>query len=124
MRSGPREGVELICPFCRTPLARPRELQLRSAETVSGGRCATCGALYLLDPTGRNVGEVMTQALAITAEELSRDLTEIVPGEDYDDMILSYDWRTHRSAGEATHHLDRSGRLYVIRIKKKDQKGK
>jgi hypothetical protein len=99
-------------------------MQYRSAESVPGGRCGGCGALYLLDATGRNVGEVMTQGLAIAAEELSRDLTEMVPGEDYDDMVLTYDWRTHRSTGEATHHMDRSGRLYVIRVKKKDHERK
>jgi hypothetical protein len=66
----------------------------------------------------------MVQGLALAAEELSRDVAGIVPGEDYDDMVLNYDWRTHRSSGEATHQVDRGGRLYVIRVKKKDQEGK
>lgn len=119
MRSGPREGVELVCPFCRTSLNRPTEFRLSAAESVSGGTCTECGAMYLLDPTGKNVGEVMVQGLTLAAERLSKDSSVMVPGEDYDDVVLSYDWRTHRSAGEATGFADRNGRLYVIRIKKK-----
>jgi hypothetical protein len=92
---------------------------LSSTDTVSGGTCAGCGAVYLLDPTGKNVGEVMMQGLGLAAERLSRELTEMVAGEDYDDIVLSYDWRTHRSSGEAKNFADHSGRLYVIRIKKK-----
>ncbi len=63
----------------------------------------------------------MMQGLALAADELSRDLAGIVAGEDYEDMVLNYDWRTHRSSGEAKHSVDRSGRLYVIRVIKKER---
>lgn len=88
-------------------------------ETVAGGTCSGCGARYLMDPTGKNVGEVMMQGLALAAEQLSKDVAELVAGEDYDEVILSYDWRTHRSTGEPRNIMDRSGRLYVVRVKKK-----
>lgn len=120
MKSGTREGVELVCPFCRTSLARPKELRLSPAEVVAGGTCTNCGAVYLLDPTGKNVGEVMMQGLNLAAERLSKDTGSIIAGEDYDDVVLSYNWRTHRSSGEAKNYMDGSGRLYVIRVKKKN----
>ncbi len=118
MKSRPREGLELVCPFCRTELARPANIRLNSTDVVAGGTCSGCGAVYLLDPTGKNVGEVMMQGLTIAAERLSKDIGSIVAGEDYEDVVLHYDWRTHRSSGEAKHMVAGSGCLYVIRVKK------
>ncbi len=94
-------------------------MRLGDAEVVAGGTCAGCGAIYLLDPTGKNVGEVMMQGLTLAAERLAKETGDLVAGEDYDDLVLSYDWRTHRSSGVAANFVDRSGRLYIIRIKKK-----
>ncbi len=123
MRSGPREGVEVVCPFCRTPLYRPKDLRLSATEVVQGGVCKGCAAGYLLDPTGKNVGEIMMQGLGMAADRLGKDLTEMVAGEDYDEIVLNYDWRTHRSSGEAKGHLDRSGKLYIIKVKKHGNTG-
>lgn len=83
-----------------------------------GGICAGCGAVYLLDPTGKNVGEVIMQGLTMAAERLSKDPGSMIAGEDYEDIVLSYDYRTHRSSGEASKFADRSGRLYVLKVKK------
>lgn len=88
-------------------------------ERVLGGKCSMCGALYIVDPTSRNVGEVMMQALGLAAQELSKDASDMIAGEDYDDTILSYNWRTHRSSGEPRGVMDGQGRLYVIKVRKK-----
>ena len=88
-------------------------------ERVLGGKCTLCGALYIVDPTSRNVGEVMLQALGLAAQELSKEASDMVAGEDYDDVILSYDWRTHRSSGEPRSFMDRHGRLVFLKVKKK-----
>ncbi len=119
MRSGPREGVEVVCPFCRTPLYRPKDLRLSATEIVQGGVCKGCGAVYIMDPTGKNVGEIMMQGLGMAADRLGKDLTEMAAGEDYEEAVLNYDWRTHRSSGEVRSHLDRSGKLYVIKVNKR-----
>ncbi len=93
-------------------------MRLSAGEVVAGGTCTGCGAVYLLDPTGKNVGEVMMQGLTLAAERLSKDTGSMVAGEDYEDIVLSYNWRTHRSSGEAKNFMDGCGRLYVIRAKK------
>jgi hypothetical protein len=87
-------------------------------ESVLGGTCAQCGALYIVDSTSKNVGEVMMQALSMAAAQLSKDSSEMVAGEDYEDAVLSYDWRTHRSPGVPKGFMDGYGRLYIIKIKK------
>lgn len=118
MREATREGVELSCPFCRSKLARPAEMKISAMETALGGICISCGALYLMDPTGKNVGEIMVQALDLAAARLSKDSSDMVAGKDYDDRVLSYNWRTHRSSGEPKGFMDGCGRLYVIKVKK------
>ncbi len=85
-------------------------------ETGQGGAC-TCGAFFLVDPTGKNVGEVMMQALGMAAEKLGRDMSELIAGRDYDDAILSYDVRIHRSTGISRGFRDGQGRMYVMKVK-------
>jgi len=111
--------MEPVCPFCSASLARPATMNVSATERVTGGTCGTCGAIYLVDPTSKNVGEMMIQALGMVAEKLSKDLSDLVAGEDYEDAVLSYDWRTHRSPGISKGFMDGYGRLYVIRVKQK-----
>lgn len=118
MRETAREGVELSCPFCRNKLARPAEMKTAAMEKVLGGACGACGALYLMDPTGKNVGEIMVQALELAAARMSKDISDLVAGRDYEDAVLSYNWRTHRSSGEPKGFMDGCGRLYVIKVRK------
>ena len=60
-------------------------------ESVLGGTCGTCGAICIMDASSKNVGEVMLQALQLAAEKLSKDMSELVAGEDYEDAVLNYD---------------------------------
>jgi hypothetical protein len=119
LRSGSREGLEPVCPFCRTAFERPKTIAIDAAESVLGGTCASCGAIYIADPTGKNVGEVMMQALRLAAEKLGKDMTEMVAGEDYEDTILNYDVRVHRSSGISRGFMDHYGRLYFLKVKRK-----
>lgn len=93
-------------------------MRISAMENVLGGTCAQCGSLFIVDPTSKNVGEVMMQALSMAADQLSKDSSEMVAGQDYEDAVLSYDWRTHRSPGPPKGFMDGYGRLYIIKIKK------
>lgn len=86
-------------------------------EVVLGGRCS-CGALYVVDQTGKSVGLVMSQALGLIADERGKKMMELVPDEDYADSVLSYDWRMHRSIGASESYMDGYGRLYVVKTGK------
>jgi hypothetical protein len=114
-----RESLEPVCPFCPAKLERPSEITISAAEKVLGGTCGTCGALSIYDPTGKNLGEAMLQTLDLASRELSKDVSEMVAGEDYDDVILSYDIRTHRSSGKTRGAMSRYGCLYVLKVKRK-----
>jgi hypothetical protein len=116
-----REGTEPVCPFCRAALKRPEAVALDDAESALGGACGACGAIYLVDPTGKNVGELMMQAFGLVAKKLSKDISELVAGEDYEDAVLNYDFRTHRSSGISRGFMDRSGRIYIVKVKQKPE---
>ncbi len=117
MRAGIRDGRGPNCPFCGRELDRPVTVKLSTLETVQGGTCKSCGALFIVDPTGKNVGEMMSQALGELAEQLSKSFVDLVAGEDYEDAVLSYDWKTHRSSGKAQNYMDGNGRLYIVKGK-------
>ncbi len=61
----------------------------------------------------------MVQALGEAAKHVSKSFSDLVAGEDYEDAILSYDWRTHQSAGPAKGFMDGYGRLYIVKWKPK-----
>jgi len=46
-------------------------------------------------------------------------MAEMVPGEDYEDAVLNYDIRTHRSTGVSKGFMDGRGRLYILNVKRK-----
>ena len=112
-----RESLEPHCAFCGVNIERPTELRVSDIEKAQGGRCS-CGALYIVDPTGKGVGEVMAQALSMVAEALGKNIWDLAPDEDYVDAVMRYDVRTHRSGGLDRGFSDRYGRLYFIKAQK------
>ena len=118
MRVREEKNAPPSCPFCGAPLTRPEEMKISPTDIVQGGRCS-CGALYLSDPTGKNVGLMMAQALVAAADILKKEIGDLVPDEDYQDAVLSYDWRNHRSTGVSHGYMDGSGRLYIMKVGKK-----
>ncbi len=117
MSRGSREGTEPRCPFCGAKLERPADMTISPVEKAQGGRCA-CDAFFIVDSTGKNVGEVMAQALGMAAEKLSKNIWDLAPDDDYEEAIMRYDFRTHRSLGFDRGYADGYGRLYIIKIKK------
>jgi hypothetical protein len=99
-----------ICPFCRQRIKRPVELEGLWFE-FDGGVC-DCGAHYTLDPTTRNGGAVMLQALVqACGGDWDLALTK-APGVDYEEAYLGrYNALTHRVGGNAF------GTLYFIRLR-------
>lgn len=92
-------------------------MNISDGERGLGGSC-DCGAIYLVDTTGKNVGTIMSQLLVMAAGLLSKDIGQLAPDEDYQEEILSYDWRNHRSTGVNAGYGDRTGRLYILKVKK------
>jgi hypothetical protein len=93
-----RRGDPVLCPFCKAPVPRPSSLPAvgpTSAE-ASGGRCA-CGAVFLLDASGREGGQLVIEGLARLCDgDLDRALA-LRGGLDYRIESLGYNPRGHNA---------------------------
>ena len=114
-----RETVRPWCPFCGMDVGRPTASPQRPLAEFPAGRCE-CGAVYVSDATGHNVGAAMVECL-VTACNDDWDLAwELIPEEDYlTGRIEKYDEATHQvvELGNLDGRLIR-GVLYFVRLHK------
>ncbi len=102
------------CPFCGQLIDRPQPVEGDLFYEFDGGECS-CGAQFCLDPTSRNGGVVMLQAMVQAchgdwdkAQNLSLDI-------DYNEgFITRYSSMTHRVNAPGAF-----GTIYFIRLKSK-----
>lgn len=87
----------LRCPFCDSPVDRPGELKNGFAD-VLGGRCR-CGALYAYDPSGRALGEVLMDSLAILCKGDYNKAVSLEEGKDYLVKFFMYEPYMNRLSG-------------------------
>ncbi len=99
-----------VCPFCRRPIDRPQALEGLWFE-FDGGLCS-CGAHFALDPTARNGGSVLLQAVVQACGGDWDRAISLSPGTDYDEGFVGrYNALNHRVGGHAF------GTLYFVRLK-------
>ncbi len=78
----------LQCPFCEKYLRAPIDIEIGTLE-VTGGICP-CGAIYAMDSTGHNLGEIFMDALTFVCRgDIDRALS--LNPEDYESVELDYD---------------------------------
>lgn len=84
------------CPFCGMDVGAPTDSLERKMNEFPAGRCE-CGAVYVCDATGHNVGSAMVECL-VTACGDEWDLAwELIPEEDYlTGRLEDYDDVTHQ----------------------------
>lgn len=79
------------CPFCGRVVSRPQETRTEFGNVLCG-KCV-CGAVFVCDPTGRNVGEAYMEALVLMKGDW--ELGELDPERDYAVEEMDYDLRSH-----------------------------
>jgi len=101
----------LQCPFCDNFLAPPVDIKIRAIE-ITGGICS-CGAIYALDRTGHNLGEVFMDALTFLCRG-DIDKTMSLNLEDYETMDFDYDIHANL-IGKA--RMGKTGKVIFLRLK-------
>lgn len=104
----------LQCPFCETSLRAPIDIRIRDLE-VTGGIC-TCGAVYALDRTGHNVGDIFMDALTFLSRgDVDRALS--LGPEDYESA--EYDYDIHGNTIGRRSKTGKIGKLVFLRMTRK-----
>lgn len=109
-----------LCPFCDSPIDRPEEVEPRRLGNFDYGACK-CGAVYVHDITGHNLGAAWVEALGFACNDDWDLAWSLSPGEDYEDGLLeNYDIKSHLilPAGLTKDEKTVKGALVFIRLTK------
>ncbi len=80
----------LQCPFCENFLRAPIEIRFKDID-LTGGICP-CRAVYVLDESGRALGEIFMDALGFVCKgDFDKALT--LSPEEYETVEFDYDHR-------------------------------
>lgn len=105
------------CPFCRREILPPREIKGGQWYDFTGGYCA-CGAVFALDPTARNGGAVLLQAMLMACGGDMDRVLGLSSETDYDEgHVHKYNDRTHQVEPQAF------GTIYFIRLREEAETG-
>ncbi len=108
------KGKPVLCPFCQSPVAPPRDLGFQYGDFEAG--FCECGAVYVSDVTGYNRGAAFVEALLLACGGDWDLAWELVPEEDYQEEILEhYDQKLHLLFHEDPERPAR-GVLYFLRL--------
>jgi len=102
------------CPFCKLFLRSPEEIKTVSGGFI-GGRCE-CGAVYVCDPTGHNVGEAYVDALAYAYGEDWAGFGSLKADEGYREAVFNYDLRTNRLWEVKDIRRDYSAKIIFVKV--------
>lgn len=107
------------CPFCGMDVGRATEAVQRKMTEFPVGTCE-CGAVYVCDVTGHNVGSAMVECLTYACNDNWDLAWELIPEDDYlTGRVEDYDEVTHQVV--AKRNLDGRavrGLLYFVRLHK------
>lgn len=119
MAAGNKSNARPWCPFCGMAVGRPSEAVQRKMKEFPAGRCE-CGAVYVCDATGHNVGAAMVECLVYACGDEWDLAWELIPEDDYlTGLVEDYDDVTHQICPKR--NLDGRavrGILYFVRLHK------
>jgi hypothetical protein len=107
----------LACPFCERPLGELEEIMTKFGNVISGGRCE-CGAAYVYDGSGHNVGDAYVDGLTLACNGDLDKAWSMTPGEDYDVKEFAYDRRKNRFSSESEGRGRRSPVYLFVKLKR------
>ncbi len=102
----------LQCPFCDNLLAAPVDIEFEMME-LTGGICI-CGAVYALDRSGHNLGEIFMDALTFVCRgDIDKALS--LDQEDYE--IVDYDYDLHSNTMGKKSRTGKLSKIIFVRLK-------
>ena len=96
------------CPFCGKYISKPAPTRTEFVEIISG-KCE-CGAVYVCDPTGHNVGEAYGDAMALATGDWN--IGELA-SDSYDMKEMSYDLKSHSRISAKGLNMKAGGLIFI-----------
>lgn len=87
-------GREPRCPFCERLFERPHDIKADFGNVFTGGKCE-CGAVYVFDRTGHNLGEAYVDGLVFACNGDWETAWKLTPEVDYKIESFYYDMESH-----------------------------
>ena len=103
----------LNCPFCSRPLDPPVEIKSRFGSSFEGGKCG-CGAVYVYDSTGHNLGDAYIDALGLVCDDDMEKAWSLTPDKDYTVLELGYDRRRNKLGGDPKPRKNSPVYLFIL----------
>ena len=110
-----RRTGRATCRFCSKVLPKPKNRDDALHPLLPGGRCR-CGAAFVVDPTGRNGGVALIEALTDAVGGDMGKANYMVPGRDYEDFIENYEPRAHTFIVGFKGYRRGMARLYLVKL--------
>jgi len=110
-----RTGERAKCRFCSRTLPRPKKREDSLHPNLPGAHCP-CGAVFVVDPTGRNGGVALIEALQGASGLREADAAMLLRRRDYEDFIENYDTRDHRFITGFRGYRRGMPRLYLVKL--------
>nr|HDN00270.1 HEAT repeat domain-containing protein [Deltaproteobacteria bacterium] len=112
-----RSAYKPVCPFCDSPVDRPKKVEPRRLGDFDCGACE-CGAVYVHDATGHNLGAAWVEALGFACNDDWDLAWSLTPGEDYQDAFLeNYDIESNLIQPTGRSQDDRAVRAGLVFIR-------
>ncbi len=112
-----RSAYKPVCPFCDSPIDRPKKVEPRRLGDFDCGACE-CGAVYVHDATGHNLGAAWVEALGFACNDDWDLAWSLTPGEDYQDAFLeNYDIESNLVQPTGRSQDDRAVRAGLVFIR-------
>ena len=110
-----RVGERAKCRFCSRSLPRPEKREHSFHPNLPGGQCP-CGARYVVDPTGRNGGVALIEALREASGLKEADAAMLLRHRDYEDFIENYEPRAHTFITGFKGYRRGMARIYLVKL--------
>jgi hypothetical protein len=118
MNAGRRDNNAVLgCPFCERPLGELEEIMTKFGNVISGGRCE-CGAAYVYDGSGHNVGAAYVDSLTLLCDGDLDKAWSMTPEEDYEVKEFNYDARKNRLNSKSISRGKHSPVYLFVKLKK------
>ncbi|MBI4688688.1 MAG: hypothetical protein HY754_00210 [Nitrospirae bacterium] len=111
-------GSEPQCPFCGEWFEKPHDIKAELGNVFTGGRCE-CGAVYVFDRSGHNLGEAYVNGLVFACDGDWETAWKLIPEVDYDTRSFYYDPGSHQIMEDAGRGGRPKENLLFIALKKK-----